>query len=117
MLSPIEPLDEEEADIFNLEYRFPISGPLDGGLFIDIVNIWNLWDNVNDTAMSFSGLKDLNELAIGSGFGLRYDFDFFVFRFDIGFKTYNPALSIDQRWWSEFNLRNGVLNIGINYPF
>ena len=102
---------------FNLEYRFPISGPLNGGLFIDIGNIWNLWDNVNDTAMSFSGLKDLNELAIGSGFGLRYDFDFFVFRFDTGFKTYNPALSVGQRWWSEFNLRNAVLNIGINYPF
>ena len=102
---------------FNLEYRFPISGPLNGGLFIDIGNIWNLWDNVNDTAMSFSGLKDLNELAIGSGFGFRYDFDFFVFRFDTGFKTYNPALSVGQRWWSEFNLRNAVLNIGINYPF
>ena len=102
---------------FNLEYRFPISGPLNGGLFIDIGNIWNLWDNVNDTAMSFSGLKDLNELAIGSGFGLRYDFDFFVFRFDTGFKTYNPALSVGQRWFSEFNLRNAVLNIGINYPF
>ena len=102
---------------FNLEYRFPISGPLNGGLFIDIGNIWNLWDNVNDSAMVFSGLKDLNELAIGSGFGLRYDFDFFVFRFDTGFKTYNPALSVGQRWWSEFNLRNAVLNIGINYPF
>ena len=102
---------------FNLEYRFPISGPLNGGLFIDIGNIWNLWDNVNDTALSFSGLKDLNELAIGSGFGLRYDLDFFVFRFDTGFKTYNPALSVGQRWWSEFNLRNAVLNIGINYPF
>ena len=102
---------------FNLEYRFPISGPLNGGLFIDIGNIWNLWDNVNDTAMSFSGLKDLDELAIGSGFGLRYDFDFFVFRFDTSFKTYNPALSVGQRWFSEFNLRNAVLNIGINYPF
>ena len=90
---------------------------MNGGLFIDIGNIWNLWDNVNDSAIVFSGLKDLNELAIGSGFGLRYDFDFFVFRFDTGFKTYNPALSVGKRWWSEFNLRNAVLNIGINYPF
>ena len=27
---------------FNLEYRFPISGPIKGGFFIDIGNIWNL---------------------------------------------------------------------------
>ena len=102
---------------FNLEYRFPISGPLNGGFFIDIGNIWNLWDDVDDDSMNFSGLKDLSELAIGSGFGFRYDFDFFVFRFDTGFKTYNPALINEKRWFSEFNIRNAVLNIGINYPF
>jgi hypothetical protein len=48
---------------------------------------------------------------------LRYDFDFFVFRFDTGFKTYNPALPKADRWWSEYNLKNAVFNIGINYPF
>ena len=102
---------------FNLEYRFPVSGQLKGGLFIDIGNIWNLLDDVDDDDMSFSGFKDLSELAIGSGFGFRYDFDFFVFRFDTGFKTYNPALIKNERWFSEFNVRNAVLNIGINYPF
>ena len=67
--------------------------------------------------MKFEGLRDLSEIAIGSGFGLRYDFDFLVFRFDTGFKTYNPALSQRQRWWTEYNLKNAVFNIGINYPF
>ena len=67
--------------------------------------------------MRFDSLKDLSEIAVGSGFGLRYDFDFFVFRFDTGFKTYNPALDIGQRWWSEYNFKNAVFNIGINYPF
>ena len=76
-----------------------------------------MWDDVDDDSMNFSSLKDLSELAIGSGFGFRYDFDFFVFRFDTGFKTYNPALENNQRWFSEFNIRNAVLNIGINYPF
>ena len=67
--------------------------------------------------MKFEGLEDLSEIAIGSGFGLRYDFDFFVFRFDTGFKTYNPALPLEQRWWAEYNFKNAVFNIGINYPF
>lgn len=102
---------------FNLEYRFAITGPLKGGLFVDLGNVWNIWDDVEDESMRFDGLEDLSEIAIGSGFGLRYDFDFFVFRFDTGFKTYNPALPLDQRWWTEYNFKNAVFNIGINYPF
>jgi len=102
---------------FNIEYRFPILGPLKGGLFIDTGNVWNLLDDVEDPNMKFEGLQDLSEIAIGSGIGFRYDFNFFVFRFDTGFKTYNPALQIGQRWWSEYNFKNAVFNIGINYPF
>jgi hypothetical protein len=59
----------------------------------------------------------LKDIAIGSGFGLRYDFDFFVLRFDVGFKTYDPAQEIDNRWFRDYNFRNAVYNIGINYPF
>ena len=102
---------------FNLEYRFAITGSLKGGLFIDLGNIWNLWDDVESDDIKFNGLEDLSEIAIGSGFGIRYDFDFFVFRFDTGFKTYNPSLEINDRWWSEYNFKNAVFNIGINYPF
>ena len=102
---------------FNIEYRFPLSGPLKGGLFIDAGNIWNIFDDVDDPAFRFDGLQDLSEIAIGSGIGLRYDFDFFVFRFDTGFKTYNPALPKGERWWGEYKLKNAVFNIGINYPF
>ena len=102
---------------FNIEYRFAISGPLKGGLFVDLGNVWNLLDDVKNEKMRFNGLEDLSEIAIGSGFGIRYDFDFFVFRFDTGFKTYNPSLEIKQRWWSEYNFKNAVFNIGINYPF
>ena len=102
---------------FNLEYRFAITGSLKGGLFVDLGNIWNLWDDVESDDIKFNGLEDLSEIAIGSGFGIRYDFDFFVFRFDTGFKTYNPSLEINDRWWSEYNFKNAVFNIGINYPF
>ena len=34
----------------------------------------------------FQVLIRLKDIAVGSGFGLRYDFSFFVFRFDIGLK-------------------------------
>ncbi len=101
----------------NLEYRFPLVGPLKGSIFVDAGNIWNIWDDIEDPALKFDSLKDLEEIAIGTGIGLRYDFDFFVFRLDTGFKAYNPALALGKRWWQDFNLKNAVLNIGINYPF
>ena len=75
----------------NLEYRNKISGNLNGAFFIDFGNIWNVNDNVDDESMTFDNLSDLNELAIGTGIGLRYDFNFFVLRLDTAFKTYNPA--------------------------
>ena len=101
----------------NMEYRFPVIGSLKGALFIDSGNIWNFEDNVTDPKASFDKISDLSEIAIGSGIGIRYDFNFFVFRFDTGFKTFNPSLEKNKRWLSEFSLKQAVFNIGINYPF
>ena len=101
----------------NAEYRYTILGDLKGAFFIDAGNIWNVLDNVKDEASRFTGLADLKEIAIASGIGIRYDFGFFVFRLDGGFKTYNPARPEGERWFKEYNLANMVYNIGINYPF
>ncbi len=87
-------------------------------LFIDAGNIWDITDSnlVSEEAKlkSFSSLKNI---AVGSGFGIRYDFGFLVFRFDIGFKTYEPYLLEDNKWFVNYNFGNAVYNIGINYPF
>ncbi|WP_281990858.1 BamA/TamA family outer membrane protein [Aquimarina aggregata] len=101
----------------NAEYRYNILGGLNGALFIDAGNIWNILDNVEDEEATFSRLDDIQEIAVGSGFGFRYDFDFFVIRLDIGFKTFNPANDVDQRWFKGYNFSEAVYNIGINYPF
>lgn len=102
---------------FNLEYRFGLFGSLGGALFTDIGNIWNVFDNDTDPKRTFGGFDDLSELAIGTGFGLRYDFNYLVLRLDAGFKTYNPALEKSARWNTQYKLKNAVFNIGINYPF
>ena len=102
---------------FNFEYRFKMFGRFNGALFTDIGNIWNILDDTEDDRRTFNNLKDLNELAIGSGFGLRYDSGLFVFRLDMGLKTYNPARNKDERWFKDFNLKKSVFNIGLNYPF
>ncbi|WP_350285169.1 BamA/TamA family outer membrane protein [uncultured Croceitalea sp.] len=112
--------DFNEANLklaFNLEYRFPIVGDIKGALFADAGNIWNVFDNVEDKDATFNGFESLGDIALGTGFGLRYDFTYFVIRLDTGFKTYNPALEDSERWFTNFKLSEAVFNIGINYPF
>ena len=101
----------------NVEYRFNLVGKLDGAIFSDFGNIWNVFDDTKDDKRTFNNLNDLNEIAIGSGFGLRYNLGYFVLRLDTGFKTYNPVLENKERWFSDFNFKNAVFNIGLNYPF
>lgn len=72
---------------------------------------------VEDPASTFTSFSDLKDIAIGSGAGLRYDFDFFVLRFDVGFKTYDPSRLEGDRWFKDYNFSNAVYNVGINYPF
>ncbi|MCK5678363.1 MAG: BamA/TamA family outer membrane protein, partial [Flavobacteriaceae bacterium] len=104
--------------VTNLEYRFRVTNKIFSALFIDAGNIWDITDSnlVSEEAKlkSFSSLKNI---AVGSGFGIRYDFGFLVFRFDIGFKTYEPYLLEDNKWFVNYNFGNAVYNIGINYPF
>lgn len=112
--------DFNEANLkiaLNLEFRFKIISSLKGAFFADAGNIWNFKNNVNDVQSNFSGIKSLSDIAIGSGFGFRYDFNFFVVRLDWGFKTYNPAQVLEKRWFSDFNYQQSVINFGINYPF
>jgi hypothetical protein len=100
----------------NAELRYTFFGDLKGALFVDAGNIWNVLDNEEDPAFTFDSLRDLNELAVGSGIGFRYDFSFFILRFDIGFKTYEPYLE-NKKWFKNYNFKNAVYNFGINYPF
>lgn len=113
-------LDFNEANLkltSNLEYRFDLFGSFKGALFADAGNIWNVFDDIEDEDRKFNGFESLKDIALGTGFGLRYDFSFFVLRFDVGFKTYDPAHKLGNRWFKDYNFGNAVYNIGINYPF
>ena len=112
--------DFNEANLkiaLSTEYRFNFFGKFNGALFIDAGNIWNVLDNVDDEKAIFSGIKSLKDTAVGTGLGFRYDFNFFVLRLDLGFKTFNPAKIEGEKWFKELNFSKSVINIGINYPF
>jgi len=101
----------------SIEYRFPIYNFIYGGLFADAGNIWLSNENPDFTGGEFEFGSLFNQLALDTGFGLRFDFSFFIFRLDWGLRTKNPAL--ENQWFSadDFRLRKAVWNFGIGYPF
>lgn len=112
--------DFNEANLkiaLSAEFRFNFFGRLNGALFVDTGNIWNVLDNVEDEKAIFNGIQSVEDFAIGSGFGFRYDLNFFVVRLDFGFKTYNPSDQSSKKWFHDYNFGNSIVNIGINYPF
>jgi outer membrane protein insertion porin family len=56
---------------------------------------------------------------VGAGLGLRFDFNFFVLRTDIGLPLRTPYLQDDKNWLSNSGslLSNALFYLAIGYPF
>jgi outer membrane protein insertion porin family len=133
----------------NLEYRYniaqliPNTMVLKGALFIDAGNIWNLRNSKpgggTDSAQ-FQFRNFWREMGINAGTGFRLDFNYFVLRFDFGFRFKRPELSYENDGWKipalsfndvlpkifakgpnqeyrKWRYENFNFTIGINYPF
>jgi outer membrane protein assembly factor BamA len=109
----------------NSEYRFTIYKYFKGALFVDAGNVWLLKSNPENIGTPFSFSTFSNELAVGTGFGLRVDMSFFVLRFDLAMPLRKPWLEENHRWVAnQINFGNStwrgdnlVLNVAIGYPF
>jgi len=107
----------------SIEIRRNLVNFLDGALFIDAGNVWRLNQISDQNGADFELNRFYKEIAIGTGAGLRIDFSFLILRLDIGFKLYNPAEPLGERWTlNKWNLTGGnnyspTFNIGIGYPF
>ena len=62
--------------ILNVDYRFPIAGPLGGTFFFDLGNVWADWRDL-----------DASELEAGVGLGIRYRSPIGPLRLEIGWKV------------------------------
>ncbi len=108
------------------ELRFPLlklGGDLNGAVFLDAGNVWTTRNQGTETTgANFALDRFYREIALGTGFGLRWDFSFFIIRADWGVKVYDPTMPPASRWVvnrfaffrSDYKPR---LNIGIGYPF
>jgi outer membrane protein assembly factor BamA len=82
----------------NLEYRFFLFWKLEGALFLDAGNIWTKKENPDHPGGSFKWNKFYNDIAVGSGFGLRFDFSYLLLRTDFGFKLRDPQIQSGSKW-------------------
>lgn len=106
--------------MFNIEYRFSLVSFLQGALFVDAGNIWAIDKDDNRAGALFRFTEFYKQIALGTGFGLRFDFQFMVLRFDIGIPVYNPSLTGTEAWFESFKpftVNKFTLNFGIGYPF
>ncbi len=118
----------------NIEYRFKMIKQLNGAVFVDAGNTWLRQPDASRPGGDFQINRFYKEIAVGSGIGIRADFNFFIIRFDIGIKIRDPQFDETKRWvvqnyfnsaWraAYYESHNAqtyhflAFNIGIGYPF
>jgi len=103
----------------NIEYRFKLFWKLEGALFVDAGNVWMLKEGDSDPG-EFDITKFHEDIAIGTGFGARFDLSFVLIRADLGFKVKDPARNQGEKWMFQndnYMLRYSTFQFGIGYPF
>lgn len=108
----------------NAEYRANLFSFLNAAVFVDAGNVWLFNEDPTKPGGTFS--EDfISELAIGAGFGLRFDFNIVILRTDLAFPLRVPYYDKGDRWnfdnikFGDKNWRrdNMIFNIAIGYPF
>lgn len=112
--------------VTNLEYRRQLFGNLYGAVFLDAGNVWYT-DATFGGDESFDKIFErgrlrlsnfLNELALGTGAGIRYDLGFLVLRLDWGLALHVPYNTEKSGYFNIDGFKgNHTLHFAIGYPF
>jgi outer membrane protein insertion porin family len=90
---------------------------------VDAGNIWRLYPDEAKPEGEFLLNTFVDQIAIGGGFGVRWDLNFFVIRLDLAMPLKDPSLGAKNRWTffnqpvEERAWNRPVFNFGIGYPF
>jgi outer membrane protein assembly factor BamA len=93
----------------NIEYRQDLFPYVKGAVFLDAGNIWLVNNDPQRPGGQFQASTFLQQLAVGTGVGLRIDVQFFVIRFDY-------AIPLRANYGTPDD-KTGRLNLAIGYPF
>ncbi len=109
----------------SVEYRYQMNSYLEFALFADAGNVWRIEKDEEDSPSKFDFDTFTDQIALGTGLGLRINLSYLVFRLDLAFPLIKPWLPEGERWvgndirigapsWRRENL---VLNLAFGYPF
>ena len=89
---------------------------------MDAGNIWSIYSDESRQGSQFKLDKFYDDIAVGSGIGLRFDMNFVMIRTDMGVKLRDPAIVDGSKWIitssRPYNFKNDVtFVIAIGYPF
>ena len=101
----------------NVEYRTKMFWVLEGAIFADAGNIWTIREYENQPGGVFRLDSFWKQIALAYGIGVRLDFNFFLFRLDMGVKLHDPAAVSTPKWILPTSFRDVALHIAIGYPF
>ena len=103
----------------NVEYRFPLVSKLEGALFVDAGNIWDLSYSEVVPGALFKWSTFPEAIALNWGFGARLNLNFLLIRLDMGIRLRDPARPQGERWvpTNEWLNHNFAIHFGVGYPF
>lgn len=103
---------------FNVEYRFPLFGPLHGAVFFDSGNVWLLKNDPDRPGGKLQASSFLRDLATGTGLGLRVDIGMLVVRGDLGIGLHAPYDTGNRGYFNIGKFKNHfAFHLAIGYPF
>lgn len=102
----------------NIEYRFPIVGPLHGALFVDAGNVWLLKNDPQRPGGTLQAKTFLRDIALGTGAGLRVDIGMLVLRGDLGIGIHAPYNTGHGGYYNMESFGKSLaFHLAIGYPF
>jgi len=103
----------------SIEYRTRFFWKFEAAAFIDAGNIWTIKNYPSQEGGVFKFDSFYKQIAVGYGLGLRLDMDFFLLRFDCGWKVYDPARIGRESWaFLHPNFQNNwAWHFAVGYPF
>ncbi|MDR1675580.1 MAG: BamA/TamA family outer membrane protein, partial [Tannerella sp.] len=103
----------------NLEYRFRLAGDLEGALFLDAGNVWLLRGEGEGGRSdgTFDWRHFLNDMAVGTGAGVRYNFEVLIIRLDVGIALHVPYNTGKKGYFNKTRHEGVGFHIAVGYPF
>ena len=104
----------------NIELRSFLFWKVYGAAFIDAGNIWTIRAYEEQPGGQFRFKDFYKQIAVAYGLGIRFNFDFFILRFDMGMKAINPAYNSNNEHYAIFHpdfSRDFAFHFAVGVPF